>query len=72
MTAEWEKIRNESVERLKECKCPADLEKNLMVLWVGFWSCLPKHRRILLSCVEDEMKADAVAYGEELAKKNKE
>ena len=72
MTAEWEKIRNECIEHLKECKRPADVEKNLMVLWIGWWSCLPKHRRVMLNCVEDEMKADSVAYAEELDKKKKE
>ena len=69
---DWEKIKAECVERLNACECPADLERDLMVLWVGWWSCLPKFRRTMLSAVEDEMKADAVAYGEELAKKNKE
>ena len=69
---EWEKIRNECVERLNACNGPADLEKNLMVLWVGWWSCVGKYKRITLNSIENEMKADAVAYGEELDKRNKE
>lgn len=69
---EWEKIRNECVERLNACESPADTEKTLMVLWVGWWSCLPKFRRTALSVVEDEMKADSLAYAEELDKRKKE
>ena len=70
--SEWEKIRSECIDHLKECKGPADVEKTLMVLWVGWWSCLPKFKRMMLSAIEDEMKADSVAYAEELDKKNKE
>lgn len=69
---DWEKIKAECVERLKACEGPADLERDLMILWVGWWSCLPKFKRMILSEVEDKMKADAVAYGEELDKRNKE
>ena len=69
---EWENIRNECVNRLMECDGPADVEKTLMVLWVGWFAGCPKVRREMLSGVEEKMKADAIDFSEELDRKNKE
>lgn len=69
---DWENIRDECVERLNACDSPAEVEKSLMILWVGWWSCLPPFKRVVLDTVEEKIKADAVEEFDRLVKEEKE